>query len=286
MGVISQLGGTTLSESPKRCRTPCRNVAAGRWGCVEEYTVSIMKMKTRRLIKNNWIYTHTHTQIYIYIYICRYIIMGFMLFDGKWWIHQAGNLDGNLDNEADAFFNLIISGWDLRLIFLAPTGTSIAAGPMLVEEDDHAMSCHLVIVKEEQRGKNHCDQILLLANSWRFSAQRCKRIQRFCPPIICRFSQLGVPQGHPIIQNHILEITQMGQPMVWGTQVPTFSPPAIWVPWVRRQGKVMVRAKSRSQGKMSMASMRPAGLAKRRDWPWWLQHVSTSFSQFRPRGNI
>ena len=72
----------------------------------------------------------------------------------------------------------------------------------------------------------------------------------------------------------------MGKPMVWGTHI--FAPPhmSFFGSGRRRQGKVMVRAKSRSLGKMSMASMRPA--ASWEDGLWrtgGFQHVSTSFNQ-------
>ena len=96
-------------------------------------------------------------------------------------------------------------GWGqgcLRLSFLAPKRTSMAPssickwGPMSVEEDGHGMSWQWVILTEGPKGKSHCDQRLLLEDF-------VQRIQRFCP-LICRFSQMGVPQDHPIIQNSLL----------------------------------------------------------------------------------
>jgi len=89
-------------------------------------------------------------------------------------------------------------GWGqgcLRLSFLAPKRTSMAPssickwGPMSVEEDGHGMSWQWVILTEGPKGKSHCDQRLLLEDF-------AQRIQRFCP-LICRFSQMGVPQDHP-----------------------------------------------------------------------------------------
>jgi hypothetical protein len=182
-------------------------------------------------------------------------------------------------------------GWGqgcLRLSFLAPKRTSMAPssickwGPMSVEEDGHGMSWQWVILTEGPKGKSHCDQRLLLEDF-------AQRIQRFCP-LICRFSQMGVPQDHPIIQNSLLltiYICVCVYVYIYGKTNglghPHFRTPSYVFFWIRvtAPGEGHGEGEIEVTGKDEYGVYEAGGFVRGRTMTdWW---ISTCFNIFQPR---